>query len=114
MNDTDIQKEAERPGSGELIGHLIVLQIKLILDGLRDATLIPVSFVAAIGGLLMHKDDPWVWYREVLIWGRASDHWIDLFDMHKDAPPPNLEELAEQTRERLGGTIKPKRSADDE
>lgn len=113
MPNTDNKQQIEQhKGRGELISHLIVFQIKLILDGLRDAVLIPTSLVAGLAGILLNKKDPWVWYREILIWGRATDQWIDLFDAYKDVPPPDLEDLAVQTRERLEADARADKSPD--
>ena len=101
--DVPVQEEQTR---AELVSHLIIFQLKLVFDGARDALLIPVSFIAAIYGLFFNKEDPWSWYREVLIWGRASDHWIDLFDAHKNEASPDFEILAKQTRDRMDADMK--------
>lgn len=84
-----------------MLRHLLYFQLKLILDGLRDAALIPVSIVAGLAGFFLRRQDPWLWYREVLHWGRATDRWIDLFDIHADEPKPDFDDLMEQTRQRL-------------
>lgn len=96
------QPDAEHHGDKQsLLLHMLILQLKLIADGLRDAMLIPVSLVAALGGLLMRTQDPWLWYREVLLWGRASDHWIDLFDSYRHQADPDFDDLMQATRTRL-------------
>jgi len=96
------QPDDEHHGDKQSLAvHAIVLQLKLIADGLRDAMLIPVSLVAAVGGLLFRSEDPWLWYREVLLWGRASDHWIDLFDSYRKQPDPDFDAMLQATRTRL-------------
>ena len=96
------QPDEEHHGDKQSLAvHASVLQLKLIADGLRDAMLIPVSLVAAVGGLLLRSEDPWLWYREVLLWGRASDHWIDLFDSYRKQPNPDFDALLQATRTRL-------------
>jgi len=98
----DFQPDDEHHGDKQSLAvHAIVLQLKLIADGLRDAMLIPVSLVAAVGGLLFRSEDPWLWYREVLLWGRASDHWIDLFDSYRKQPDPDFDAMLQATRTRL-------------
>ena len=98
----DFQPDEEHHGDKQSLAvHAIVLQLKLIADGLRDAMLIPVSLVAAVGGLLFRSEDPWLWYREVLLWGRASDHWVDLFDSYREQPDPDFDALLQATRTRL-------------
>lgn len=58
-------------------------QFKLVLDGLRDAALIPVSFFAALAGLFSSGRRPDRHYRKVIDWGRQSERWIDLFGSHE-------------------------------
>lgn len=100
--DSDFNKHQE-DSRWEMLSHLIVFQLKLILDGLRDAVLIPVSITAGLAGFFLRRDDPWRWYSEVLNWGRATDHWIDLFDAYKDQAPPDFDDLMGQTKQRLDG-----------
>lgn len=63
----------------ELIRSAAVLQIKLLVDGLRDAILIPVSLVAALIGLLRGGGDCDREFRRVIKVGRRSERWINLF-----------------------------------
>lgn len=57
----------------------MVLQAKLVLDGLRDAILIPVSIVAALVGLLRGGEECDREFRRVIKLGRRSERWINLF-----------------------------------
>ncbi len=98
--DSDFSKQDDQT-RWEMLSHLLVFQLKLILDGLRDAALIPISITAGLAGFFFRREDPWLWYREVLNWGRATDHWIDLFDAHKDQTPPDFDEMVERTKQRL-------------
>lgn len=60
-----------------------VLQIKLIVDGFRDAALIPISLVAAIIGIFRGGEDADREFREVLKLGRRTERWINLFGYHR-------------------------------
>ena len=62
-----------------LIRESATLQLKLLIDGFRDALLIPVSLVATIIGLLRGGDDCDLEYQRVLKLGRRSERWINLF-----------------------------------
>lgn len=73
-------------GTWALLRRLLVFQIKLALDGLRDLLLSPASLIAVLLGLLggrQHRDLP---FRRLLEFGRRTDAWIDLFDSHSDHP----------------------------
>jgi len=62
-----------------LILEVLVFQMKLAADGLRDVLLVPVSIGAAIAGLLTGGEQPDVYFRRVLRFGRRTEHWINLF-----------------------------------
>lgn len=68
------------PGYREaLIRETAILQFKLVVDGLRDAALIPLSLVAAAIGLIRGGADADLEYRRVIKLGRRSERWINLF-----------------------------------
>ncbi|MEL7312089.1 MAG: hypothetical protein AAFN07_11295, partial [Pseudomonadota bacterium] len=64
----------------QLIRDLVVFQIKLFIDGLRDVILIPVSFGAAILSLLKAGDKAGSEFYEVVAFGRQTEKSINLFE----------------------------------
>ena len=60
----------------DLIRETAILQVKLLIDGIRDAILIPVSLVAAMIGVLRGGPDCDREFRRVLELGRRSERWI--------------------------------------
>jgi len=78
--------EPLRPGRWPLIRDMLVLQLKLVVDGLRDFLLVPASLVAGIISLLSQGDDRAAFYRLVAL-GKRSEQWIDLFGALRNAPP---------------------------
>lgn len=76
--------ETTQPGSRmALARQAAVLQIKLIVDGARDAALIPISLVAAIIGIFRGGEDADREFHEVLKLGRRTERWINLFGYHR-------------------------------
>ena len=63
----------------ELVYDVIVFQGKLIVDGLRDALLMPISIVAAIMDLLGIGRRAGRTFYDVILLGRETEHWINLF-----------------------------------
>ena len=63
----------------QLIRDVTVLQIKLLVDGLRDALLVPVSLLAAILGLLRGGENADQEFQRVLKLARRSERWINVF-----------------------------------
>lgn len=62
-----------------LLREAATLQLKLLVDGLRDALLIPLSLIAAAIGLLRGGADADREFRRVIKLGRRSERWINLF-----------------------------------
>ncbi len=89
----------------EVIRDTIVLQLKLIIDGIRDLALMPVCFFAAIAGLTLHREQPGRYLYRILSYGKTSENWIGLFDeASKDSMQPVdlkdncLDELIKKTQ----------------
>jgi hypothetical protein len=58
---------------------VIVFQAKLLVDGLRDLLLSPVSILAALVDLLVPGDDGGKRFYGVVRFGRRTEQWINLF-----------------------------------
>lgn len=82
MNEPKEERNASESSPNyrhQLLRDALVLQLKLVVDGLRDAVLIPVSLVAAILGLARGGEDADQEFRRVIKMGRRSERWINLF-----------------------------------
>jgi hypothetical protein len=83
----------------ELIRSTAVLQIKLLIDGIRDAILIPVSLVAALIGVFRGGEDCDREFRRVIKVGRRSERWINLFGHHRplgNEPVGSMDSILDQ------------------
>ena len=70
-----------------LIRDAAVLQFKLIVDGLRDFLLVPLSLIAAVASLVTSKDGvPGPQFYRLLRVGKQSEIWINLFGAYQHAP----------------------------
>lgn len=70
-----------------LIRDTAVLQVKLIVDGLRDFLLVPASLIAAIISLASTRDGkPGPQFYDLLQIGKRSEVMINLFGAYKHAP----------------------------
>lgn len=80
---TEESKNSDAPApladTGTIVRDALVLQGKLIIDGLRDAMLIPISLIAAVIGLMQRGDERGKFFYEVVAMGRRSERWINLF-----------------------------------
>lgn len=64
-----------------------VLQLKLIVDGLRDLVLVPASLIAGAVSLFSSRDQvPGDQFYQLLALGKQSEHWINLFGALENAP----------------------------
>jgi len=70
-----------------LMRDIGVLQVKLIIDGLRDFALVPLSLVAGLISLLWNPGGkPGDHFYQLLGLGKQSEKWINLFGALKNAP----------------------------
>ena len=87
MNDLPEAKD-DQSGRWTLIRDVAVLQVKLIVDGLRDLILVPLSLVAGIVSLASgEKGVPGTQFYRLLAVGKQSERWINLFGALENAPP---------------------------
>ena len=62
-----------------VVRDLIIFQVKLVLDGMKDFVLMPVSLVAAGLDLLMPGRHPGHRFYAVVRAGERYDRWLSLF-----------------------------------
>jgi hypothetical protein len=83
-----------------LLRNAVVLQLKLVVDGLRDAALIPLALVATALGLMRGGEDADREFRRVIKLGRRSERWINLFGHEtpprRKGPGSSLDQLLER------------------
>ncbi len=76
-----------------LARDIAVLQVKLIVDGLRDFILVPVSLVAGIISLFSGGDSRDNEFYRLLRIGRNSEKWINLFGAADRVKPATEERV---------------------
>ena len=86
--------EKSREERWGFVRDVLTFQAKLLLDGLRDALMIPVSLVAAAIDLIARPDAPGRFFYRVVLWGRRSEDWIDLFEAADRVEPRRIPLLA--------------------
>ena len=77
--ESQSQKTGKDPDRWTLIRDVAVLQVKLVVDGMRDFILVPVSLVAGLISLIRGETGPESPFYELLRFGKKSEHWINLF-----------------------------------
>lgn len=85
--NTPIQEEQSSTARWSLLRDLGVLQVKLLVDGLRDIILMPASLVAGIISIVSSVDGkPGPQFYHLLAWGKESEIWINLFGAVRNSP----------------------------
>ena len=85
--------EQRHPPLWTMIRDIAVLQVKLIVDGLRDLILVPASLIVGIVSLSKTRDGvPGPEFYKLVSVGKQSERWINLFGALKNAPPEIVEE----------------------
>ena len=75
----------------DLIRDIAVLQVKLVVDGLRDFVLVPVSLVAGFISVFRAGDSSGNEFYNLLRLGRKTERWINLFGAADRVPAPAAE-----------------------
>lgn len=90
-DEADIPPLPDQADRWTLLRDVTVFQGKLVLDGLRDLVLSPLSIAAAIVGLLTGGDRPGRQFYDLLYLGRRSEGWINLFGAASHVTPPDFD-----------------------
>jgi hypothetical protein len=77
--ETSTSEGGLMPDRWTLIRDIVVLQLKLVVDGLRDFILVPISLIVGIISLVKGGDTSGSQFYELLRTGRRSERWINLF-----------------------------------
>ncbi len=86
MNDEGLQ-EAKESEIWSLLRDIAVLQVKLVVDGLRDLILVPASLIAGLVSLLSASGGtPGPQFYRLLAIGKQSERWINLFGALRHSP----------------------------
>jgi hypothetical protein len=76
-------------GSGErwrFLRDVMVFQLKLLLDNLRDFALMPISLIAALIDLIYKGEREGAFFYKVLRWGAHSEEVIDVYSAIEHQP----------------------------
>lgn len=85
--------------TGQALRHLLVFQLKLGADALRDLLMSPISLVVFFVDVLRKPALEDSLYLKLMLLGRKSDHLINLFDEHKDAGHFTVDQAIEELEE---------------
>ena len=81
------ENESPEAGRWVLLRDLGVLQVKLVVDGLRDLILVPASLFAGVASLVSSRDGkPGLQFYHLLSFGKQTETWINLFGGLKNSP----------------------------
>lgn len=88
---TELGETESAPDRWILIRDILVLQLKLVVDGLRDFILVPISLVVGIVSLIKSGSGGQEFY-ELLRVGRRSERWINLFGAAERVYGPSIDD----------------------
>lgn len=82
--------------TSQALRHLIVFQLKLAADALRDLLMSPISVLVFIIDVIRKPALEDSLYLRLMLLGRKSDQLINLFDEHKDAGHFTVDQAVEE------------------
>lgn len=62
---------------------LVIFQVKLTLDAVRDLFLSPVSFCCALLDIIKNNSIEQSYFKKLMIFGGKTDVWLNLFAQHE-------------------------------
>ena len=81
--------------TGQALRHLVFFQLKLGADALRDFMLSPVSILVFFLDVIRKPTLEESYYLRLMMVGRRSDRYINLFDEHKEKGNYTMDEAIE-------------------
>ena len=73
---------------------LVIFQLKLGADAIRDLVMSPVSIIMFILDLILRPNEKDSNYQQMMRFGRKTDRWINLFEEHYE--PEENRQASEQ------------------
>ena len=80
----------------QAVRHLLVFQVKLMVDAFRDLMMSPISLIVFVLDVIRKPDLEESFYLRLMLLGRKSDRLINLFDEHKDAGHFTVDQAVEE------------------
>ena len=99
MDEADQHATERQRRRMELVWEVALMQLKLLVGGMRDFALIPISIGAALLGLFTGGDEPEQHFRKVQAFWRRTEEWLNLLgesDSHEKA-----DDLAQPLRRKI-------------
>lgn len=85
--------------TSQALRHLLIFQVKLGADALRDLLMSPVSLLVFVIDVIRKPTLEDSLYLRLMLLGRKSDRAINLFDEHKDAGHFTVDQAVEELEE---------------
>jgi hypothetical protein len=61
---------------------LVIFQVKLAFDAVRDLFLSPISFGCALFDIIKNNSDEQSYFKKLMVLGGKTDVWLNLFAQH--------------------------------
>jgi hypothetical protein len=101
-----VKPERNKDDHWPFLRDVIVFQLKMLLDNVRDFALMPISLAAAAIDLLFPGKHQGSLFYQVLRWGRHSEQVIDVYSsVETDGPEVNRQYTIDAVISRLEGVL---------
>ncbi len=82
-----VKKAQQQSALWTLVRDVAVLQVKLLVDGLRDLVLLPAALIVGVVSLVKSENGkPGPHFYRLLVFGKRSERWINLFGAIENSP----------------------------
>jgi len=98
---------------GPAVRQLVMFQIKLALDGLKDMVLLPASLIFGIVSIFTDSKNPASGLHTTMRWGRKFDDYVGLYSAIGEHDSSQLDGQLERTEMKVRERAKKRGSSTD-
>lgn len=109
--DTDLERNDRMEKLWPQLRKLLVFQIKLYIDALRDLLLSALSLGAFLIDIVQQNEGPDSYFERVLKFGRHTERSINLFNYfdHEEHDEHSVDSILDEVEEKIRENVKEKK-----
>lgn len=112
--DTDLERNDRMEKLWPQLRKLLVFQIKLYIDALRDLLLSALSLGAFLIDIVQQNEGPDSYFEKILKFGRHTERSINLFNYFDDEQHDehSVDSIIDEVEEKIRENVKEKKGSD--
>ncbi len=109
---SDLKVQDKKDLRGKALRQLVIFNVKLALDGLKDMVLLPASLALGILSILTNSKDPASGLHTTMRWGRKFDDYVGLYSAIEKQESSQLDGQLEKAERNVREKVRKRRPSD--